>query len=497
MGLIDRVSSYFNKDGFLQSSSDERAGKIDKGALAVLRALEAEGQEAYVVGGCVRDLLMGLVPHDWDITTSARPEEVISVAAAHGWQAVDGAGRRFGTVILVVDGQNYEVTSFRKEMYGEDSHRPAEISFSHTLKEDASRRDFTINAMAVDGDGVIYDYFGGISDLEHRKLRTVGTAWERFSEDGLRLFRACRFLGQLDFMAGSSLVNGMASAFPRVSGLSLERVRSEVDKLIVTPHAARGFDLLVRSGLGEQSCRIKEDGHFTEIPILPELSHLVGLPQQKEFHKYDGWYHTLAVLEASKPILIDRWAALLHDVGKGMPGIRAVRDGKYTDYGHDSKGAEMARNILLRWRRSPAFVNRVVWLVANHMKFHYFANSGEANGRKWIRAMARDKVFPSSKEMAEAISQMTDLGNADIIGCGRPLSATEGHSAFGRYMEDLALSVPVTTGELHYGKEVPELLGSMVAEGMKNLLLRVQDGNLENTPEALRDAAERYKRRRS
>lgn len=496
MNLINRMVSCIRDRGFRNLPEDERAGKIDEGALAILRKLNDEGKEAYVVGGCVRDLLMGLVPHDWDITTSARPEETMAIARAAGWKAVDGGGRRFGTVIVVRNGKNYEVTTFRKEFYGADAHRPETVSFSDTLKEDVSRRDFTVNAMALDGDGCLYDYFHGLEDLEKKQLRTVGDAASRFNEDALRMFRACRFLGQLDFMADRSLVEGMKDAFPRVEGLSLERVKEEVNRLLVTPHAARGLDLMVRSGLNEMSCRVKENGAYTALPILPELSHLVGLPQQKEFHKYDGWYHTLAVVDASAPILLNRWAALLHDVGKGMPGIRAVRKGKLTDYGHDTEGAHMAKAILSRWQMPADFTDRVVWLVENHMKFHYFANFGEANALKWVRSLARNKTFRSSADMAEAFRQMTDLGNADIIGCGRPLSATEGHSEFGRYMEDLSQEVPVTTHELHYGKEVPELLGPLAGEGMQNLLLRVQNGNLENTPAALYDAAVRFKRRR-
>ncbi len=495
MGLFDGLASYFKKDGFVNLSADERVGRIDAGARRVLAALEAAGFEAYVVGGCVRDLSMGKAPHDWDITTSARPEDTLRVAASHGWQAVDGGGRRFGTVILVVDGENYEVTTFRSEVYGSDAHRPSEIYFADTLKEDLSRRDFTINAMALDREGKLYDFFGGMEDMKAKKLRTVGNAAERFSEDALRLFRACRFLGQLDFLADSSLVDGMASAFPRVAGLSLERVRSEVDRLIVTDHAARGFDLMVRTGLSDQSCRVKEKGAYREIPILPELSHLVDLPQQKEFHKFDGWYHTLAVLEASSPILLNRWAALLHDVAKGLPGIRAVRKGRLTDYGHDKKGAEMSLEILQRWGRSPDFTRRVAWLVENHMRFHFFANSPDADTEKWVRQMARDKVFPSSAAMAEGILQMTDLCKADIIGCGRPLSATEGHEAFGRYMVDLAKAMPVTPKELHYDKEVPLLLAPDVAAGMQNLLTRVQNGTLENTETAIHQAAVRYHKR--
>ena len=497
MGLLDTVTSYFSKNNFSTVSAEERMGQIDEGARQILLGLEAAGFEAYVVGGCVRDLAMGKVPHDWDMTTSARPEDILHVASLHGWKAIDGGGRRFGTVIIVRQGTNYEVTTFRSEVYGSDAHRPSEISFSDTLQEDLQRRDFTINAMAMDSHGNFYDPFSGMEDIKRKRLRTVGEASKRFSEDALRLFRACRFLGQLDFMADASLVDGMAAAFPRVSGLSLERIRSEVERLLVTPHAARGFDLMVRSGLAEKSCRCKENGIYTEIPILPELSHLVGLPQQKEFHKYDGWYHTLAVLEASTPVLLNRWAALLHDVAKGMPGVRAIRKGKLTDYGHDQKGAEMARDILTRWKYPPDFIHQVVWLVENHMHFHFFANSPDADTLKWIRRMAQEKEFPSSQAMAEAVLQMTDLCKADIIGCGRPLSATEGHEAFGAYMAELARQMPVTTKELRYDKEVPQLLMPYVAEGMNNLLLRVQTGNLVNEEAALHEAALKYKRRRS
>ncbi len=495
MGFLGQIAAAFGKGTFENLSPDARAERIDGGAREILGALAADGHEAYVVGGCVRDLAMGKAPHDWDITTSARPEETLRTAASRGWRAIDGGGRRFGTVILVVGGENYEVTTFRSEVYGSDAHRPSEIYFAHTLKEDLERRDFTINAMAMDREGELYDFFGGLSDIRNKKLRTVGNPAERFAEDALRLFRACRFLGQLNFMADSSLVDGMASAFPRVKGLSLERVRSEVDRLIVTEHAARGFDLMVRSGLAAESCRVKEKGEYREIPILPELAHLVGLPQQKEFHKFDGWYHTLAVLEASSPKLVNRWAALLHDVAKGMPGIRAVRKGKLTDYGHDKKGAEMSAEILQRWQRSPRFTRRVCWLVENHMRFHFFANSPDADTEKWVRQMARDKVFPSSAAMAEAIGQMTDLCKADIIGCGRPLSATEGHDAFGRYMANLALAMPVSPKELHYDKEVPKILAPDVAGGMNNILFRVQNGNLENTESAIHEAAVRYKKR--
>lgn len=497
MEFLGAVSSYFHKKGFENLSSDERIGLIDKGAMRILRAFHEDGFEAFIVGGCVRDLMMKLEPHDWDITTSALPDETIRVAESRGWKAIGGEGRRFGTAIIVIDGMSYEVTTFRSETYGQDAHRPSEVHFASDLKEDLMRRDFTVNAMAVDADGVIYDYFDGVSDLDRKRLCTVGESSKRFSEDALRLFRACRFLGQLDFMADRSLIDGMPSAFERVKGLSLERVESEIDRLIVTPHAARGFDLLVRTGLNECFCHATEYGKETEIAILPELSHLVGLPQQKEFHKFDGWYHTLAVLDASKPLLINRWAALLHDVGKGMPGVRGIHKGRLTDYGHDKKGAEMTRALLKHWKRPKAFVNRVTWLVENHMRFHTIANDPKSHPDKWIRQIAREKAFPTSADVSEAMLQMTDLSIADIIGCGNPDADTRGHQEIGEYMSRLALEIPVSTKELHYDKRVPLLLGEKTPEGMKNLLIRVQSGSLENEPAAIYDAAVRYMRRRS
>lgn len=217
VGLLHRISSCFTKSSFASCSCDERGQAIDEGAGQILAALEEAGKEGYIVGGCVRDLAMGKVPHDWDITTSARPEEMLSIAALRGWKAVDGGGRRFGTVIIVLGGENYEVTTFRSEVYGSDAHRPSEVSFAKTLKEDLMRRDFTVNAMAMDHRGRLHDAFGGLSDIARKRLRTVGNAGERFSEDALRLFRACRFVAQLELYGGQLAGRGDGERFP--SGL--------------------------------------------------------------------------------------------------------------------------------------------------------------------------------------------------------------------------------------------------------------------------------------
>ena len=320
MNFIGHVKNYLLKENKVDFIRRNDIGKIDKGALQIMNALEKGGYEAYLVGGSVRDLLLEKMPHDWDITTSARPDEVVSCAIQNEWKIIDRGGYRFGTVSILINKNVYEVTTFRSEFYGNDSHRPKEICFAKTLKDDLSRRDFTVNAMAIDADGVIYDYFGGIADLDRRILRTVGIAKDRFQEDALRLFRACRFLGQLDFQADKELFRAISPSLYRVEGLSLSRVKSELQVLMKSDHPARGLDLFVRSGLNQSSCFVKVNKKKYAVPILPELSHLVDLPQEKQFHKFDAWNHTLAVVEASPREDVLRWAALFHDVGKGMPG---------------------------------------------------------------------------------------------------------------------------------------------------------------------------------
>ena len=290
-------------------------------AIRLLTILEEAGFEAFIIGGAVRDMLMHVKPHDFDIVTSARPEQVISVLGDANIETTGIIGKSFGVVVAIVDGKHYEVATYRKERYGADSHRPEEVIYADTLEEDVKRRDFTVNGMAMNRYKEVIDLVGGRRDIKHKVLRTIGNPTERFQEDALRLFRACRFVAKLDFLPDKSLLEAMPKAFHRVSGLSLERVRNELDRLLLEPAVAKGLDVLVQSRLAECSCRVVENGAIKEVPILPELYHLVGLPQEKAFHEFDGWYHTLAVVSETEPDLTLRWGALLHDVAKGMPTI--------------------------------------------------------------------------------------------------------------------------------------------------------------------------------
>ena len=196
----------------------------------LLQTLEQAGFEAYAVGGCVRDTLLGRTPHDWDITTAATPDEVERVFAASPFKVVGTVGRAFGVSLVEWAGATYEVATFRGEEYGADSHRPEKVYYAKHLADDLARRDFTVNAMAFRSDGILIDPYDGRKDLRKKRLQTVGAPDERFREDALRLFRACRFIAQLGFRPTRELCAAMPPAFARVEGLSLERVRAELDR---------------------------------------------------------------------------------------------------------------------------------------------------------------------------------------------------------------------------------------------------------------------------
>lgn len=464
-------------------------------AKRILSILEDAGYEAYIIGGAVRDVLLHRESHDIDIVTSARPDAVIDTLRSHDVQTTDLVGKSFGVVVATVGDAHYEIATFRKERYGTDSHRPEEITYADTLEEDVARRDFTVNGMAMNRQGEIIDLVGGRRDIKYKTLRTIGNPVERFEEDALRLFRACRFVAKLDFLPTKELLDAMPRAFHRVSGLSLDRVRGELDRLMLEPAVAKGLDVLVQSRLAECSCRVVENGVAREVPILPELYHLVNLPQEKDFHEFDGWYHTLAVVAHTEPDLTVRWGALLHDVAKGMPTIRAVHNGRLTDRGHDTLGAEMAETILTRLGYSKNFVHRVAWIVKNHMRFHYFAQNGDADERKWIRKEARSGEFRDSRLMREAWEQLAKVCAADVLGCGKPNAATDGTLAFGECMADLSLSMPVHTKDLNYDERVIELAGKRVGEGLQYLLQQVQNGVIPNESDALYNALDHKLRR--
>ena len=477
---------------------------------SILQALNEAGYEAYVVGGAVRDLLLGREPGDYDITTNARPQQVLSLCQAKGWHTVDQLGHNFGCVLIALDGFPTEVTTFRGESYDDsDVHRPAHTWFCDRLEDDLARRDFTINAMALDMQGHIYDFHGGRADLRKRLLRPVGQAQVRYGEDALRMLRACRFVAQLGFdyvqdgvpapvcgMAGTPYYLKEVPVFPveRCSGLSLERVRKELEKLLVSEHAGKGLMLMRATGLLQQSCRVRQNGSYLQVPILPEVEHLLGLRQNPRFHLYDTWEHTLLAIDNSPRELAIRWALALHDLGKGLPHIRIIKpDGQPSDPGHEAQSAKMAEAILQRLGYSEEFVRLVVWLVAQHMRFAPMLLTGEKTLRRWLRHEAVHGPFRTQAQLVAGYKQLTEVFLADMGAThardNQQLMA-EGRSLGEQVIAMAHSSMPIATQDLDIkGWELLTLVPQAeIKTTFAYLLNRVQSGNLPNEHNALLDA---------
>lgn len=318
--------------------------EIPEYAAQVLRTLESNGFEAWCVGGCVRDSLLGRTPQDWDAATSALPEQVMEL---FGGQARP-TGLRHGTVTVRSGGQNVEVTTFRTDGTYRDGRRPDSVTFTRSLREDLSRRDFTVNAMAADVRGALSDPFGGRDDLRAGILRCVGRAEDRLAEDALRILRGLRFCAVLGLSAEPETDRGLRSCRSLLNKIAAERVRVELDGLLCGPAAAR----VLRA--------------YPEVvgTVLPELLPMVGFDQRSRYHCYDVWEHTLHALENAPPDRLVRWAVLLHDAGKPRCFTQDERGGHF--YGHPAVSARMADEVTGRLRFDAASRQAVVTLVEWH-----------------------------------------------------------------------------------------------------------------------------------
>ena len=472
----------------------------------ILKVLETSGYQGYLVGGSVRDLLLNKEPHDYDITTNALPQQIEALCQKQGWHTVANLGNNFGCVVVVIGGEAVEITTFRNESYGQDAHKPDKVWYCQTLQEDLGRRDFTINAMALDLKGQLYDYFGGLKDLQDKILRTVGKAQDRYREDALRMFRACRFVGQLGFtyvqeegllppfgMENTPYYLPQNFAFPveNCSGLSLERVRKELELLLLSPYAGRGLMLMAATGLTDACCRVKENGHYLEVPILPELRHLVGLHQNPKYHYYNTWEHTLNSLDNSPQELEIRWAMLLHDFGKGLPGIRNVnKEGQPTDFGHEAKSAELSVDILQRFRYPEPFRRLVVWLVAQHMRFGPMLHTQERSLLHWVRSEATSGTFHRQQELVHAYTQLVQVFLADMGATNakhNPQIMQLGRLIGQQVIQLAATQMPIIPSDLALlGRDLlPLIPKERIQSTLAYLLQRVQAGNLPNEKEAL------------
>jgi len=318
-------------------------------ATHIVKTLKDRGFVAYWAGGSVRDRLMGQDPKDYDIATSAKPDEVKKV-----FQKTIPVGEKFGVVIVVLEGENFEVATFRTEGAYSDGRRPDSVTFSNA-KEDALRRDFTINGLFYDPlSGKLLDYVDGEKDIRAKRIRTIGRAEERFREDKLRLLRAIRFASNLSFEIESETFRMIQRLAPEIKGVSQERIREELIKIFTRPGAGRGLEFLGESRLLQE--------------VLPEVEAMKGVEQPKEFHpEGDVFVHTKLILDKlDHPSVILAFASLLHDVGK--PLTFEVTD-RIRFNQHPEVGARLAEKILTRLRFSNEEKDQIVACIQNHMRF--------------------------------------------------------------------------------------------------------------------------------
>lgn len=319
---------------------------IPKYALDILRGLEENGHEAYFAGGCVRDMLSGREPYDWDITTSALPQEIKSCFPR--LKAVD-TGIKHGTVTIISEGRGVEVTTYRSESGYKDHRRPDSVSFSLSVEKDLERRDFTVNAMAYNPQRGFKDPFGGRNDLEKGILRAVGDPRIRFNEDALRILRGIRFMSLFGYRAENDTFSQMKACSYLLRYVSGERVLSELIKTVMGEHVLLG---------------LMESGGIIASAI-PEIAPMVGFDQRNRHHIYDVWEHTVRALAASERQKDVRLALLLHDMGKPASFTQDTSgEGHY--YGHAMLSAEMAERVLSRLNCPKALKNEAVWLIRYH-----------------------------------------------------------------------------------------------------------------------------------
>ena len=311
----------------------------------IIKNLQRHGYDAYAVGGCVRDSILNRKPEDWDITTSAKPEQVKRIFR----RTVD-TGIEHGTVTVLIGKDGFEVTTYRVDGLYEDGRHPKEVTFTSRLEEDLKRRDFTINAMAYNDDERLVDAFGGMRDLNYHLIRCVGDPKERFSEDALRILRAVRFSAQLAFPIEPETAEAIKSLAPNLEKISAERIQAELVKLLVSDHPERIQD----------ACELG----ITKV-VLPEWDDMVGVKQNTPHHKYDVAAHTVHALQNVKNDKVLRLTMLFHDMGK--PVMKTTdENGRDHFKGHAIASEQIAKTVMKRLKFDNDTIRKVTKLVAYH-----------------------------------------------------------------------------------------------------------------------------------
>ena len=343
----------------------------------IIHTLQAHGFEAYAVGGCVRDSILGRAPEDWDITTSAMPEETKEL-----FSRTFDTGIEHGTVTVLLEGEGFEVTSYRIDGRYEDNRHPAEVTFTRSLREDLLRRDFTINAMAYNEKDGLVDIFGGIEDLRARVIRCVGNATERFSEDALRILRGVRFAAQLGFSIEQMTREGMRELAATLRNISAERIQAELVKMLMS----------ARPGLIREAYELGITRQF-----LPEFDCLMETEQETPHHMYNAGVHTIHAMENIRADKVLRLTMLFHDMGK--PALKTFDE---TGRAHFKKHALESEAIARRALKRLKFDNDTLHKVARLVLYHDYRMPAESkNVRRAMNKIGAD-LFPLYMEVRRA-----------------------------------------------------------------------------------------------
>lgn len=427
---------------------------VKENAIDIVRILQAHRHKAYFAGGCVRDMIMGNESADYDIATSALPQEVISL-----FDKTIPVGAQFGVVIVVKNGHNFEVATFRKEGSYSDGRHPDYVAFT-TPEDDVKRRDFTINGLLYDPvNDEVLDYVGGQADISSGIIRTIGNPIERFSEDKLRMIRAVRFASQFDFPIHEETIKAIIKLANEINIVSAERIRDELEKIFKGKNPHIGIKLLDELSL------LKE--------ILPEVSDMKGVRQPENFHpEGDVFVHTLLCLsKMNNPTWTLAMGILLHDIGKTVTFEETDRIRFNL---HEKVGADMAKKICNRLKTSNDEKERIVWLVMKHL---YFKDAQKMRLSKLKRLFANEG-YPELAELCriDALSSSGDL--SDYYYCQEML---------GRLSQEEVKPKPLITG-----RDLIEM-GLKPGPMFKEILTRVEDEQLEGNLKTKEEAIEMVK----
>jgi poly(A) polymerase len=406
-------------------------------ALVIVRRLQPAGFSAFWVGGCVRDFLLGRTPGDYDIVTSALPEQIEGL-----FRRTLAVGRKFGVMVVVEHHHPFQVATFRAEADYEDGRRPSRVVFGDAMA-DARRRDFTVNGLFYDPvRKQLHDWVGGEADLRARIIRTIGEPAERFAEDHLRLLRAVRLAAQLDFTIEAGTAAALKAHATRIKTISAERIREELVKLFRPPHACRGLELLRESGLLEQ--------------VLPEIAATTACEQSPDFHPEGTVFNHLRLMLQHLPPEADAalpWAVLLHDVAKPVTASEDPETGGTHFYGHEKVGADMAAAILERLRFPRKEIEAVVKAVRYHMQF----KDAMQMRKSTLRRLLMRPTFPLEME----------LHRLDCLGSHGQLDVYDFLVAQARQLEQQPqIRPPLLKGDdlMALGMQPGPALGALLAE---------------------------------